>query len=73
MQRQTDSLTYAHFAALGHLFTPAQLPRWQQLAPILPRRLQQPGQGPGPDEQRSGQRGGPGGPPPEGAPFGPPK
>lgn len=41
IQRQTDSLTYAHFAAVGRLLTPDQMPRWQQLAPKLPRRLQQ--------------------------------
>ena len=64
LQRQTDSLTYAHFAAVGRLLTPAQLPRWRQLAPTLPRRLQQlwPGGprpfGPGP----------PAGPPPNGPP-----
>ncbi|MFC6225904.1 periplasmic heavy metal sensor [Hymenobacter artigasi] len=66
LQRQTDSLTYAHFAAVGRLLTPAQLPRWQQLAPNLPRRLQQP-------PQRGGRGGLPGGPGGRGRPGdGPP-
>ena len=61
LQRQTDSLTYAHFAAVGRLLTPAQLPRWRQLAPMLPRRLQQQG----PPGGRPGHRRHPGdGPPP---------
>ena len=63
LQRQADSLAYAHFAAVGRLLTPAQLPRWQELAPTLPRRLQQQGPGGG---RRPGRSGGPGGPPPEG-------
>lgn len=66
LQRQVDSLTYAHFAAVGCLLTPAQRPRWQELAPTLPRRLQQ--QGP-PGGRRGGPSGSaPGGPPPEGPP-----
>lgn len=67
LERRIDSLTYAHFAQVGRLATPAQLPRWQQLAPTLPHLLQQ---------QRPPNRfGGPRGPhpPTEGPPPGPPE
>ncbi len=60
LQRQTDSITYDHFAALSRLLMPAQRQRWNQLAPTLPRRLQSPGPG-GPPPGR-GPAGGP--PPP---------
>ena len=60
LQRQTDSITYEHFAAVEKLLTPDQRQRWQQLAPTLPRRLQSPGPG-GPPPGRGGP---PDGPPP---------
>lgn len=59
LQRQTDSITYAHFAAVGRLLTPAQLKRWRELVPTLPRRLQPPAPG-GP----AAKRGSADGPPP---------
>ena len=67
LERRIDSLTYAHFAQVGRVVTPAQLPRWQQLAPTLPHLLQQ---------QRPPHRsGGPHGPhsPMGGQPPGPPE
>ncbi|SDY61628.1 periplasmic heavy metal sensor [Hymenobacter psychrophilus] len=51
LQRQTDSITYDHFAAVEKMLTPDQRKRWQQLAPTLPRRLQSPGPG-GPPPRR---------------------
>ncbi|WP_201986911.1 hypothetical protein, partial [Hymenobacter rubidus] len=62
LERRIDSLTYAHFGEVGRLVTPAQQARWQQMAPTLPRMMQQ--QGPG---GRRGRREGPPGqgPPPD--------
>lgn len=69
LERGIDSLTYAHFAQVGRLVTPEQLPRWQQIAPELPRMLQQQGH-----SNRNGPPGGPRGPRPpnNGRPEGPP-
>ena len=47
LQRQTDSITYDHFAAVASLLSPAQMQRWRELAPTLPTRLQ-PGRPGGP-------------------------
>ncbi|MBO2009058.1 periplasmic heavy metal sensor [Hymenobacter negativus] len=41
LERSIDSLTYVHFVQVGRLVTPAQQPRWQQIAPTLPRMMQQ--------------------------------